>query len=484
MFHHEMQGLPGVGLDEETFGARVLLGLADAEGNLIGYFDDERYYPNHRGSVDEIGAEYGEDTLDPSFIVVGMADDDGNVIGWFGSKMLKSVAKAVTAPVKAAVQITTAPVRAAIDISKGKNVFQTIKRTALQPIQTTAQGVKAGMNITSPLTKAVGKVASKTKLGKALWSPVAAGLQMAKAPMSIAEAASRGDVKGVFRAATKPIATGAKGVQATLSLSSPVTKAIGKVAGKTPLGTALWKPLEAGMQLAKAPAEALTGIAQGKNVAKTLKTELFTKPLETHMQGTKALLKVSEPVLKVAAPVIKSPITKAIAGGLALVYPPVGIPLSAGLVAADAYLRMAEKAKSAATMGLAVADKVLAAANGKLPAMKTAPAAVSQALQLAAKATVSATYAAAKTGNPGAVRGVQMLVAARKVQQAVPRAQALVPKVADAAPGAILHGNLVTKDRKVIRGPWVRQPTAGAGVTEAPVVLANGVIIKAPWKAG
>ncbi len=52
--------------------------------------------------------------------------------------------------------------------------------------------------------------------------------------------------------------------------------------------------------------------------------------------------KVLAPAAKIGKAIIKSPITKLIVGGIATVYPAVGVPLSAALLVADKAIRMAE----------------------------------------------------------------------------------------------------------------------------------------------
>lgn len=387
MFENETEGLVSIGAEEQYLGgAQVVLGIADYEGNLIGWFGDE-YHPNVRGSVDEIGAE--EYPIEPSFLVLGLADEDDNIIGWFGSSFLKKVGKAITAPVKAAVSIATAPVKAGIAIAKGKPVLKSLAKAAGAPITATAR-----------------------------------------------------------------------------MTGSMVTPVFG-----TKAGTAI-------ARAGAAPAKLVTNIASGKNVGKSL-----VAAGKAQVQAGTATLAVAKPVLKVAAPIIKSPITKAIVGGVAIAFPPVGLPAAAALASANLALPAVQKAASMATLALSTADKVLAAAKGKLPAQKTAPPIVAKALQTAAKKSVAATYALAKSGDPSAKRGIQVLVAAKKVQAAIPAAQSLIKPAATVVTGGVYDGNLVTKDRKVQRGRFQALTTGtGAGVVAAPLVLKTGVVVKSNWK--
>ena len=387
MFENETEGLVSIGAEEQYLGgAQVVLGIADYQGNLIGWFGDE-YHANQRESVDEIGGE--EYPVEPSFLVLGLADEDDNIVGWFGSSFLKKVGRAITAPVKAAVSIATAPVRAGIAIAKGKPVLKTLAKAAGTPITATAR-----------------------------------------------------------------------------MTGSMVTPLMG-----TRAGTAI-------ARAGAAPARLVTNIASGKNVAKSL-----VAAGKAQVQAGTASLAVAKPLLKVAAPVIKSPITRAIMGGVAIAFPPIGIPAAGALAAANLALPTVEKAASMATLALSTADKVLAAAKGVLPAQKTAPPIVAKALQTAAKKSVAATYALAKRGDPSAKRGIQVLVAAKKVQAAIPAAQALVSPGATPVTGGVYDGNLVTKDRKVQRGRFQAHETGtGSGVVAAPLVLRTGVVLKTNWK--
>lgn len=90
-------------------------------------------------------------------------------------------------------------------------------------------------------------------------------------------------------------------------------------------------------------------------------------------------------IAKVAKAVIKSPITKVAAGGLAVAFPVVGIPAAAGV---------------------AIAGKVVDAAQGK----RGTPA-----QQATAKRVVANTIIAARQGDAGAARAV---VAMKKAQTA------------------------------------------------------------------
>jgi len=112
--------------------------------------------------------------------------------------------------------------------------------------------------------------------------------------------------------------------------------------------------------------------------------------------------------------VVKSGMVKKIAGATAIIYPPVGIPLAAGL---------------------AVADKVVAVEEGTRGTKKQ---------QKQVQKAMKHTAALARRGHRGAKRTMALVRTAREVQQAQ-RAQT----------GAH-RGILITDSGKVIRGYWAR----------------------------
>jgi hypothetical protein len=88
----------------------------------------------------------------------------------------------------------------------------------------------------------------------------------------------------------------------------------------------------------------------------------------------KSVGKVASAVGNAAGSVTKNPLFKTVVGGIAVVFPPVGVPLAAGV---------------------AVANTVVKAVNSANPAVRTeAKAAVQQTLKLAAKGDVGARNAA------------------------------------------------------------------------------------------
>jgi|SRR3990170_1086287 len=301
---------------------------------------------------------------------------------------------------------------------------------------------------------------------KTVTVPFKAAVKTIKAPIKAAVSIARGKpvLPALTRIATAPVTGGARMIRSTIS----------PIAGKK-VARAMTSPLTFGVK-------ATQQIARGKPIVKSLKGAV-TGEISTQVTGAKAAVSQAKTGLRVAAPVIKSPVTKAVVGAVAIVYPPVGLALAAGLTAANLALPAVQKATKASTLALATADKVLAAAKGVMPAQKTAPRPVAKALQTAAKKSIAATYALARQGNPDAKRGIQVLVAAKKVQDTLPRIQKMIPAPIAVASGTVHQGNLVTKEKRVIRGRFQKQPAAGAGTTEAPVILSTGIVVKAAWKS-
>lgn len=119
--------------------------------------------------------------------------------------------------------------------------------------------------------------------------------------------------------------------------------------------------------------------------------------------------------------VVKSNLTKAVVGGAAFVFPPVGVPAAAGLAAATAGLKIADKAGAAvktskgvvkampmtpSVLGLAAASKVVGAVKSKDPKKRAAAVKV-----------VKNTAALAKAGDRDAQRGLNLMVAAKRFSQ-------------------------------------------------------------------
>lgn len=183
MFESVTDGLPVVGAEEWYLGgANVVIGLADENGELVGYFGRE-YHPNRRGPIDQIGGE--EPPIGEPQLVIGLAlGDDEEIIGWFGGKFFKSVGKAVktvakaaVAPVKSGIALTTAPIRAGVAIAKGKPVGKTLARTFVKPVTT---DIKAQLAVAKPVLKKAAPII-KSPVTKAL----VGGLAIAFPPVGL-----------------------------------------------------------------------------------------------------------------------------------------------------------------------------------------------------------------------------------------------------------------------------------------------------------
>jgi len=109
-------------------------------------------------------------------------------------------------------------------------------------------------------------------------------------------------------------------------------------------------------------------------------------------------------IVSVAKDVVKSPITKAVAGGAAIVFPPVGVPAAAAVASANVALAYADRPEAKAIIGAA----------DKLVAKKKHVAKVS--LAATARAQV-------KRGVPPAVAKAEMLNKARRVSSKLVGAQ-------------------------------------------------------------
>lgn len=109
---------------------------------------------------------------------------------------------------------------------------------------------------------------------------------------------------------------------------------------------------------------------------------------------------------KGGAAVIKSPITKVVAGGVAIAFPAVGVPLAAGLVVADKALRVAEGVRGTpsqqAAMRRTLKTTVALAAKGD-PDAKRAVSFMAAATRI--RATAAGQAARAASGAVGRVRG-------------------------------------------------------------------------------
>ncbi len=136
-------------------------------------------------------------------------------------------------------------------------------------------------------------------------------------------------------------------------------------------------------------------------------------------------------IASVAKAVVKSPITKVVAGGIAIVAPPVGLSALAGIAAADKVVDAIDSGKSV----VAQAQNALNAARagvpgGRVPLVASArlsPNMLTRAKQASTAANVvTATAALAKAGDPLAARNVKLLQIVQQAKQGQPKAVALL----------------------------------------------------------
>lgn len=441
MFEAQTQGLGQIGADESYLdGAQVVIGVADEFGTVIGWFG-RNYHPN-----EDIADEIGSDDWAPQGLqlVMGFADaDEEHIIGWSIGKFLKKVTKAVASPI-------TAPIAAVKAIAQGKPVFKAVAKSVVAPVTSSLRLASA---VTKPVTtlasKPVGFVFGK-KVGKAV---AKAGTMPFSVPGKTLTALSQGKVGTALKTSVvDPLKTAGTIVRPAFSTASAIVRPVLGKKVATGLTSVSMMPFSTGTTVA-------SQLAKGK-VAEALKSSVIQP------------LKSTVPLMKAAQPILKSPVTAAIVSGVALAFPPVGVPLAAGYAAARFAMPYAATALSAA-------DKVLAAAKGTLPAQKQAPASVAWALQQAAKMTIGKTYQAATLGSQDAQRGLAVLVAAKKVQAAIPAAQAAISPLATFQTGAVEQAPLVERTGNVIRGQW--QKVVDGGTHDGPIVLKDGTIIRGAW---
>lgn len=136
-------------------------------------------------------------------------------------------------------------------------------------------------------------------------------------------------------------------------------------------------------------------------------------------------------IAKVAKIVVKSPVTKVVAGGVAVVMPAVGVPALAGLAAADKVVDASDK--GVAVVKAAIAGKNLPAVpGGRLPfaaALGQANFKGTLATQGAAAAKILANTAAqAKKGDPEAQRALKAMQLVKAAKQGQPAAKTALLK--------------------------------------------------------
>jgi len=134
----------------------------------------------------------------------------------------------------------------------------------------------------------------------------------------------------------------------------------------------------------------------------------------------------------IAKSVVHSPITKIVAGGIAIIAPPIGGPALAGIAAADKITAAIDKGKALVSQAGGVVHDAGAVFRSGVPG--GAPAitrpqlsrAVAQGQAKIAIKAVAATAALAKSGHPDAQRNLKIIQLVQAAKQGQPKAQALL----------------------------------------------------------
>jgi hypothetical protein len=111
---------------------------------------------------------------------------------------------------------------------------------------------------------------------------------------------------------------------------------------------------------------------------------------------------------KVTKSVVRSPVVKVVVGGLAIAYPPVGVPASVALAAADTTVRASEAPNAKVALQIAAAKGVDYALT------QTNDPKVRKALE--ATRVLTNTKRAAEAGDPDAVRGLKTIEIAQRAR--------------------------------------------------------------------
>jgi len=132
-------------------------------------------------------------------------------------------------------------------------------------------------------------------------------------------------------------------------------------------------------------------------------------------------------IAKIAKSVVKSPITKVIAGGVAVVVPVVGVPALAGLAAADKVVDATDKGLAAVKAARSAVGGVAAVPGGRVPfaaaLSQTAVGARAKQGMVAAK-IVRNTAKLAKAGDHEAQRALATMKLVKAAKQGQPMAKA------------------------------------------------------------
>lgn len=158
---------------------------------------------------------------------------------------------------------------------------------------------------------------------------------------------------------------------------------------------------------------------------------------------------------KATKSVIKSPITKAIVGGVAVVFPPVGLPAAAALVTADQVVRASES-KDPKVRAKA---KAMIAATGKLAKAGNTHAQAALKTMVVAKA---ARYAAPGSAGPSAAR---ISTASRTMTDAQKKAAA-------AAAGRAMAASMAARSSSINK-TVAAKAAAGSKVAQADIARAG-----------
>ncbi len=135
---------------------------------------------------------------------------------------------------------------------------------------------------------------------------------------------------------------------------------------------------------------------------------------------------------KVCKSVVKSPVTKVVAGGVAIAFPAVGVPALAGLAVADRVVSAHDKGEAvriAAGVAQGAIQQYAGGRNDFAMAMSQASQGTSLAKQGAAAAKiVVATAKQAKAGDPEAQRALRAMKLVKAARQGQPAARAALHK--------------------------------------------------------
>lgn len=168
----------------------------------------------------------------------------------------------------------------------------------------------------------------------------------------------------------------------------------------------------------------------------------------------KSVKKAASGVASVAKSVVRSPITKAVLGGTAIVFPAVGVPALAAATIADKAIATAEKGDAAAKKVKAAIKHTKQLASSGDPGAKRAMASFRVALR-------------AKRSGTTAKALVQKRLATRQLSPAL-GAPAMRRPTLKAAPRATAFPGILVADGKRIRGLFRPDPKGAAGFLVTP----------------